>query len=130
MGVYENIRKSKYKSEKGGVYSQIHKSQEQPQPQNNQILNQAPIANPNNPYNFKPEDTIKLKSGLNATLKRINDRGLSQERIEEIKETSPILNPEKYHKDVDAGYYGRKAAEGFARAGEGIVDAVTILGEH
>lgn len=89
-----------------------------------------PVVSSDAPYNFTPEDAINLKNTLNSRLKRINDKGLSEERIQEIKETSPILNPEKYHKDVDAGYYGRKAAEGFTRAGEGIVDATKILNEH
>ena len=78
-------------------------------------------------YNFTPEDATNLKNTLNSRLQRINDKGLSEERIQEIKETSPILNPEKYHKEVDAGYYGRKAVEGFSRAGEGIYDAARIL---
>lgn len=78
-------------------------------------------------YNFTPEDAANLKNTLNSSLQRINDKGLSEERIQEIKEESPILNPEKYHKDVDAAYYGRKAIEGFSRAGEGIYDAARIL---
>ena len=52
---------------------------------------------------------------------------LPEEKINQLKEESPILNPEKYHKDVDAAYYGRKAIEGFSRAGEGIYDAARIL---
>lgn len=55
---------------------------------------------------------------------------LPQTKVEQLKAESEILNPEKYHKDVDAGYYGRKAAEGLMRAGEGISDASTMAVEH
>lgn len=55
---------------------------------------------------------------------------LSPERIQEIKDTSPILNPEKYHKDVDLGYYARRAAEGLSSAGESIIDTMTRAREQ
>lgn len=55
---------------------------------------------------------------------------LSPERIQEIKDTSPILNPEKYHKDVDLGYYARRAAEGLSSAGESIIDTMTRWREN
>lgn len=95
--------------------------------QTQRVLNNIQKEASENKYNFTPEDATNLKNTLNSRLQRINDKGLSEERIQEIKEASPILNPEKYHKEVDAGYYGRKAAEGFARAGEGIVDTAKIL---
>lgn len=55
---------------------------------------------------------------------------LSPERIQEIKETSAILNPEKYHKNVDAGYYARRAVEGFGSVGEKFADTMTRAREH
>ena len=55
---------------------------------------------------------------------------LSPERIQEIKETSAILNPEKYHKDVDLGYYGRRAVEGMGSALESFADNMVRAREN
>lgn len=77
-------------------------------------------------------DLIKGAESRTVKADSLSDyaKKLSPERIQEIKETSAILNPEKYHKDVDLGYYGRKAAEGFSRAGEGISDAMVRAREN
>jgi hypothetical protein len=77
-------------------------------------------------------DLIKGAESRTVKADSLSDyaKKLSPERIQEIKDTSPILNPEKYHKDVDAGYYARRAAEGFSNAGESIKDAMTRAREN
>ena len=67
---------------------------------------------------------------LEARMENIMSKPLSEETIEHIKETSPILNPEKYHKETDAGYYGGKAVEGLYGAMEGILDTGAIAGKY
>ena len=63
-------------------------------------------------------DLIKGAESRTVKADSLSDyaKKLSPERIQEIKETSAILNPEKYHKEVDLGYYGRRAVEGMGSA--------------
>jgi ribosomal protein L17 len=79
-------------------------------------------------------EIAKGKTGLPWTLEaRMNNvmsKPVNEESIKHIKETSPILNPEKYHKETDLGYYGGKAVEGMFGAMEGLLDTGAIAGKH
>lgn len=77
-------------------------------------------------------DLIKGAESRTVKADSLSDyaKKLSPERIQEIKETSAILNPEKYHKDVDLGYYGRRAVEGMGSALESFADNMVRAREN